>query len=568
MQSLALFFRKNAVLVLVISFFVFANLIWWQQNKFIQGPDEGEHLYKSIELYESGGYLREFLHPKAHHSSYNGPFFYSTAGIFYRLFNSSAYRVSILNILIYAVILLIGISRLERLFFNTAGILSPMFCMLIYTGGVYSRFFNPDIAVCAILVWFMYFLKKLNDTVNPKYFFMSALLILIGGYTKVMFYLYAAFPLLSYLLMAFRRGEVKKITFNLMLIAFLPVLFWFIYPVPFERIILGRQLNCQDMLQQDNLSVAYTAGGCLGNLKELVLIIVNSQFGGIMFLFFIFSLLVFIFSTGEKEDRFSIIACFLGPLLAFFISTFSSLRIKSFEDRYFMPLVITEAIIMSFALNRFFRRRIVLRFAAALFILFFFVQYLGFSFSRTWIDFFNRHTVLKGAINLSHKPTLFIAPSLPIRSNPLDGMLQILRSAQENGVPGTACFIYDFEKEPFTDLLSKRLGYYTRRNQHFIYTVCDGYLTCTAGSVSEANFIIVSRSYLKEKTEVLSPESLFYRKGCLDNPEAYQPFLEEFESFLREGRFRLYRQVGAYDHILNRKEDFFMYLKEEMLKLL
>jgi len=529
-------------LALVIAFFVFINLLWWQQNKFVQGPDEGEHLYKSIEFYESGAYLREFLRPMVYYHDYNGPFFYSTAGIFYRLFNSSAYRVSILNILIYAVILLIGISRLERLFFNTAGFLSPLFYMLTPMGAIYSRFFNPDIAVCAILAWFMYFLKKLNDTVNPKYFFMSALLILIGGYTKVMFYLYAFFPLFCYLILAVGKKQARRVAFNSVLLASHMLSFYFIYPTHFKT------------LKGLVLTKTFTH---LGDLGEIGLQVVNSQFGGIIFLFLVFSLTIFIFSNVKKENRFIMLACFFGPVL--FIGRYFIF----FELRYFLPLLIIESMIIGYGLGFLLRKRNIFRFTAIVFVCFSLVQYLGISFSKKWLDFFLWNTALQGNINLSHKP-YYVNP-LPFPANPLGEIMGVLKNAQKDGIQPSVCFIYDSKKEPFTEFSSKRLGYYTRRFQRFFYTVCDGYLTCTAGSVSEANFIIVSRSYLKEKTEVLSPESLFYGKGCLDNPEAYQPFLEEFESFLREGRFRLYRQVGAYDPVKDKKEQFFIYLRKKPL---
>ncbi|MFA5115105.1 MAG: glycosyltransferase family 39 protein [Candidatus Omnitrophota bacterium] len=559
MQRLPLTFHKNAAFILVAAFFVLTNIIWWQQNKFVQGPDEGEHLYKSIELYENGGYLYEFLHPKVYHSYYNGPFFYLTAGVFYRLFQNTAYQVSMLNNIFYIILLLFGIAKLERLIFGTPGILSALFCMLIPMGAIYSRFFNPDIAVCSVLVWFMYFLKKGNEEVNLKYFYLAFLLILIGGYIKVIFYLYAFSPLFCYLILPLKRKQPRRFIFNLVLLAGLMLSFYFIYPTHFRTMLddylfFGEGFHNQDSVLQGFFLVKDGLSRYLGNLGKIALQIVNSQFGGIMSSFLVFSLAVFVFSNIKKEDRFILLACLLGPVL--FISRYFIF----FELRYFLPLLIIEAMIISYGLNFLFRKGKVFKFTAILFICFSLVQYLGVSFSKKWTDFFIRYAIFKGSINLSHEP-VYVNP-LPFPVNPLEEIIGVLEDAQKSGISPTVCFIYNFKKEPFTEFFSKRLGYYTHRFQRFFYTVCDGYLSCTADSVCDANFIVVSRSYIGEKASVLSPGALFYKKKCFSNAGACQPFLKEFEGYLNDGNFKLYRQVGAYDPAGGRKEQFLIYLRD------
>lgn len=550
-----LFSRRN-LLILISIFFILNNLIWWQKNKFIQGADEGEHLYKSIEVYESKNYLFELLHPD---DRYKRPIFNFTASIFYQLFHNTSYQVSMLNNIPYIILLLIGISKLESLILNTAGVLSALFCMLIPAGAVYSRFFNPDIALPGILVWFIYFLKKMNDTSRPRYLFVLILLIILGGYTKPLFYLFAISPVFYYLFLALSRKEPKKAIFNITLLIISSVCLYFLYLILIyqpnftwlinDSISKGKWDFYQQLISRAEFTYGNVQQTFLGRLGKTTLYIINSHLGGIVFLFFILFFINFITSTIKKEDKLNMVVYMLGPILL-------SPLIYPGEARYFLSLIIPWAIIISHGLYFLWRKKIIARSLAVIFILFSLIQYYGISYSRSWVDFFNKSPLLNKKIYLSYS-----GESLPYPYNPLEEIIGILNGNVRNGIVPNTCFIYNFTNDKFTEVICKRLGYYTHKKVLTLDILRDIHFTSNSRSIQDINYLILNSSDVGDKSDLSLSKIPLFRERLKELTEAERIRFTEFEKYFNNSEFQLYKQVNIYNPLSDRDEQFLIYLR-------
>lgn len=565
-----LFSRRN-LLILISIFFIINNLIWWQKNKFIQGADEGEHLYNSIKIYESKNYLFELLHTD---DQYKRPIFHFTAGIFYRLFNNTSYQVSLLNNIPYIILLLVGISKLEILILNTPGILSPLFCMLIPAGAVYSRFFNPDIAIPGLLVWLIYFLKKMNDTPGPRYLFVLILLVIFGGYTKPLFYLFVIPPVLYYLFLSLNRKEPKKAIFNItLLIISSACMLCFLYLVLMYRPYFNQSINdsigkgkpdfYQHLVSLPELTLTNIELTFLGQLGKTALYIINSYLGGITCLFFILFFINFITSAIKKEDKLSIVVYMLGPVLL------SPLLYINREARYFLPLIIPVAIIISHGLYFFWRKKIIARALAVIFILFSLIQYYGISYSRAWVDFFDKFSLFNKKIYLSYSRdrTKKIPWSLPYPYNPLEEIIGILNGNVRNGIVANTCFIYNFTNDHFTEVICKRLGYYTHKKVLILDMLRDIHFTSNSQAIQDINYLILNRSDVSNKSDLSLSKIPLFRELLKELTGTELIRFAEFEQYFNNSKFQLYKQINIYNPLRDRDEQFLIYLRSRGYRL-
>lgn len=548
-----LFSRKN-LLILIILFFILNNLIWWENNKFIQGPDEARHLFNSIYIYNSNNYakaLLNFLKIKI----FDPPLYYFTSCIFYKIFQNTSYRISMLNNILYIILFLIGISKLERSLLGTSGIFSAFFLMFIPAVGVHSRFFNPDIALCGIMVWFIYFIKKLNDTANWRYFLILILLIFLGGVTKVSFYLFSIFPIAYYFFLALKRKKAERITFNFILGLALFSLFIIIYHQIFNfNISYGCNSNFMLNISADP---NYLQQNLLGKIYQTITLIINAQISGVIFVLFLFSFFLFIISPIKREDKFSMIVFFFGWLFIFLI-----INLAHLEARFFLPLVIPEVIVISYGAHFLFKRKIAFRFIVIAFILFSIAQYYGISYSKNWIDFFPKFKIFNREIHLSYYPATAhdgIAWSLPYPDNPLEEVIDILYQSSKKGISPNVCFVYDQAKDSFVPFLSHRLFYYLLRKGYIVPTVYPcGY---GLGDIYDMNFFIVNRSYVKNKNYIFGKEALYENK--YKSLKEAGPLFTTYERYLEQAKFQLYKEVNIYNPIENNNESLFIYLKKQ-----
>ncbi len=575
-------YRRNQIIVIVL-FVILNNIIWWSANKFVQGPDEGRHLAESIRLCETNDYKNAFFDFSAN----TPPFFNSTATIFYKIFNNYSYHISLLNNILCIVLILMGISKSERLFFNTSGILSCVSLMLIPAFGVHSRFFNSDMALLGVFVWFLYFIKKMNDTTNFRYLLILIVLLFVGGYSKSGFYTFSSLPIIYYFLQSIKRKESKKIFFNLILGTMLIIAFYFLYPYLFIWSIKEPKFNLwgeapiQYPVSYPGLSWGYIQKDFLGRVNEAILLIINAQLGGMVFAFFIFTFIIFVTSPLNKEVKLSFTLYLLGPLFIFPLT-----RHPHLEARYFLSLVIPEALIISYGVYSFFKRKYIFKLIAISFILFSLIQYHGISYSKAWLDFFYKKMIFNNKINLSYYDTHShsgIAWSLPYPDNPLKEVINILYNASKKGILPTACFVYDWEKEPFVLFLAQRLDYYMlQRGLHNIhrceesgdsllrysldYTPDKTFLSDSIDNfnIYDANFLIINNSYIKNEDAVLSKEILPYRERFKRVKELYPQKFIVFENYFEKAQFKLYKRFAIYNPLTKNNEIFFLYVRHKI----
>jgi hypothetical protein len=546
-------FRHKILLVLIILFFILNNLIWWQNNKFIQGPDEGRHLSRSIEIYTANSYLDAFLN----FNFFEPPFYYFTTCVFYKIFHNTSYNISMLNNILYIIILLIGISKLERMLLNTSGLFSPLFLIFIPAAGIHSRFFNPDIASCSIIVWFMCFIKNMNDTGRLKYFLILILLIYLGEHTKVSFFLFSIFPIAYYFFLALKRKEIKRIIFNFALAIMLFSLFTILFRRNFPfNVSLGYMYNHLPNVSADQY---YVQQNLIGKIYYAISLIINSQLSGVIFIFFIFSFIVFIISQIKIEDKFGIIIYFFGGLFIFIL-----INLLHLETRYFLPLVIPEAIIISYGIHFLLKKKIAFRLIAIIFISFSIIQYYGISYSKNWVDYFPKIRIFNKEINLSYYPATSHSPnvwSLPYHDNPLEEIINIIYENSKRGILlPTVCFLYDRKEDTLPLFLADRLRYYLLRKSLYGTSVSSqlfnmGFLY----DVYDKNFIIISNSYFPNKGSASAKELLCKNrnKGTSEKDHMFA----ELERYLEMADYQLHKTVDIYNPLANGNEPFFLYLK-------
>ncbi|MCX5696753.1 MAG: glycosyltransferase family 39 protein [Candidatus Omnitrophica bacterium] len=456
-----IFSRRN-LLILIVGFFVLNNLIWWNYNKFIQGPDEGKHLFLSV--------LNLKRYPEQiffNFAPFETPLYYLTADIFYKILHSTSYHVSMLNNIFYMILLLAGVSRLERIFLGTSGLLSPIFLMFIPQLAVHSRFFNPDIALCAIIAWLAYSLKKLYDEPRLLYFFMSLLFISLGSYTKISFLAFCVPLILYYLFLSLKNKQLIKVRYIFILAAMQFIVFYAFYPGIVNHLswygkakVFGTQYG--GGASPFVIPFKYYEKGLSGKIQEELFLILNSRLGLVMFVFFIFSIIALMVSRMKRQDKGCIITFFIGSLLVFTLGTYLYL-----EDRYLIPLAVFESIVIAYGVNFLFRKRIVYKSIAIVFLCLCLAQYYGISYSKRFIEHFSKFRIFNTVVNLTYYPYTSqnrIIWGLPYPDNPAERIVSIMQDNFKKGIDYKVYFLDtyisdDYTKSSFAFFLSNRVNY-------------------------------------------------------------------------------------------------------------
>jgi hypothetical protein len=554
-SSSRLFSQKN-LLIFIIAFFVFNNALWWLQNKFIQGPDEGKHLFLSLlNLKRFPEQVFWGFEPS------EAPFYYLTAGFFYNLFHSTSYYISMVNNVLYTILLLIGVSRLERLFLGSRGLLSPLILMLIPQMAVHSRFFNPDIALCAMLVCFFYFLKKLYGAPRMRYFFALIMLISIGTHTKVSFFTFCLPLTLYYLFLSFKDNKPIKARYIFILAAAQFMAFYVFYPqiadvLKYQVLNYGKEkvfyAQAWQGISQFVIPFKYYEKSLLGKIQEELFLLVNSHLSPAIFAFFVFSLICLITSRIKKEDKIGMAVFFLGSLFAFTFTT--SLHL---EDRYLLPLAIFESIIIAYGVKFLLERQSFYKLIVASLLIICLAQYYGISYSRRFIEYFSKLRAFNTVINLTYYPFTSqgrVIWSLPYRENPTE---EIVATMQDNFKKGLDYKVYfldtyildDYTKSSFAFFISRRVNYYALKSGLPLETL-------TTMDIRDAGILIVKAPFLHPAEKDNNCCSAFSQAKLIP-----QEGEQEFKEFCENANFKFFKKVSIYNPVSDENEEFMFYLR-------
>ncbi len=548
-------FSQRNLLILVAGFFILNNAVWWSQNKFIQGPDEGKHLFLSI-LNLNKFPEQVFFGFEASEA----PFYYLTAGFFYRIFHSTSYYVSMLNNVMYMILLLIGVSRLERLFLGTRGLLAPVSSMLIPQMAVHSRFFNPDIALCAFLAWFLYFLKKIYDDARWGYCLALTLLVFAGAYTKVSFFAFCVPVTLYYLVLSLKAQKIIRIKQTFILVAAQLLAFYVFYPDIIRELswfasACGK-LKLFHAQHTGDISAfvipfKYYQKGFWGKIQEELFLIFNSHLGFVIFFFFIFSLIALMASRIKRRDKACMSIFFLGSLLLFTFS--ASLHL---EDRYLLPLVIFEAVIMAYGAEFLLKKGVAYKSIAAVFFVLCLVQYYGISYSARFLDYFSKFRVFNTVVNLTYYPFTSqnrIIWSVPYSDNPAREIVSIMQQNFREGLDYKVYFLDayipdDYMKSSFAFFLSCRVNYYALKRGLPLETL-------TTMDIRDAGILVVKESSLQGAGH--NDCCLVFKEAKLI-PDWHK---ELFSEFCENAEFRFFKKIFIYNPVTEKKESFILYLR-------
>lgn len=531
-------FLRVFPLTLIALFFVVNNAIWWQQNKFIQGPDEGRHLSNSLKLLKLNQWRESFsLVDYA-----NPPLYYATAAFFYKLFANTSLPISLLNNILYGILLLLGVSALEKSWFKSKGLLGPFLLLLVPAFTVHSRFFNPDIGVCALVAWFIFALKRLYESPKIGHFVFCVILLYLGGYMKVTFFIFGGLGILAYLCVAMLRKKRVSVFYNAVLAAAMLLVIVTLYPLriivvgAYARMWLNPSL-IKDVSQGSTFSLffdpVYSNMHMGGKFLYTLMLFANEQLGGIMCLFFVISIVICFTSALKKLDVLVLPIYFIGALVICAIA-----RPFHLEARYFLPLVSLEAIVCSFGLQVLYKKNMLSRLIVIGFTLFFVLQYYGISYAKGWFAFFERNKLFH-SINLSYDPLTShygMKWSVPYSDNPLSRIVEATYKGSRQGIIPFTCILYEVKRDPFAAFLAEKLEYYWLQKDLMLQG--NSYQPCCTIMKKEFNQNMpFDLNYVLVKSSLRSQ----YEEGC------FKQFFEKFS-------FRPYKNITLHD-VLSGSDD-------------
>ncbi|MEM4711259.1 MAG: glycosyltransferase family 39 protein [Candidatus Woesearchaeota archaeon] len=214
--------KEKTMLLLIILFFCFSNIIWIYYNKVPPMWDQSHYLYFSELLYESlikenfVSFYISFLNSLGN----KAPLMTVIPLPFYLILGKS-YKVALLTNLLFLIIGNIYLYKFAKFFTDGKGAISSIIVFntfpLIF--GL-SREFLVDYGLTVFVIIWSYYIVKLN-TFNDK---RALILGFIGGagiLMKVTFPLFIIFPTIYLFIKNFNRTNLKSISINILLVIFI-----------------------------------------------------------------------------------------------------------------------------------------------------------------------------------------------------------------------------------------------------------------------------------------------------------------------------------------------------------
>lgn len=328
------FLKKYCIVILLISLVIFhliSNIIWIIQDQSPPLWDMAGHSERSIKIFELlnppslaklrviGGY--QSIYP---------PFVYFVTSIFYFIFGVKEDIPNFSNLVFVIILLLSTFGIGKKLYNDKIGLLSTFF-ISIYTLTVhFSRIYDLDYQLAAMVTLTIFLLLKTEYFSRRKYSVLLGIVIVFGLLTKWTFLFFVAGPVLVILWRAlvskkiyqYRVEKIKPlINFTITLLITL------VFSIPWYFKHYKLIFNIADQARNNIFSVPYENLFSLNNIFYYF----SRLYQSIYLIFFILFILGLIHIIISKKFR------NLSLLLWFFIPYAIMTFLFSKESRYFLP---------------------------------------------------------------------------------------------------------------------------------------------------------------------------------------------------------------------------------------
>lgn len=337
------FIKKHCIFILLIILIVFHlanNIIWIIQDQSPPLWDMAGHAYQSIKIFDLlNPPSLEKLRVIGGYPSIYPPFVYFVTSIFYFIFGVKEDIPNFSNLIFVIILLLSTFCIGKKLYNEKVGILATFFVSIYSLAVHFSRIYDLDYQLAAMVVLAIYLLLKTKNFSQRNYSILLGIVIVFGLLTKWTFLIFVIGPflvvlyqsLISKKIYQYRVEKIKPlinffISFLITLIFTFP---WYFkhYKLIFE--IAGQARNNIFSVPYENLLSLQNIFYYFSRLHQSIYLI--------FLLIFILGV-IYIFIS-KKYRNWSLILWFFIPYLVLTFFLYSK------ESRYFLPAYPAAAII-------------------------------------------------------------------------------------------------------------------------------------------------------------------------------------------------------------------------------